>query len=224
MGISSKIEWTEATWNPCTGCDKVSPGCKNCYAEGLSLRLKAMGQPNYRNGFKLAIHEHMLDLPLRWKNPKKIFVNSMSDLFHAEVPFDFIARVFGIMQTAYWHRFQILTKRSERLLDLDRKLDWPANIWMGVSVEDNKHLYRIDLLRNCHASIRFLSFEPLLGSVGYLDLKGIDWVIVGGNPVPAPAWLIPIGPERSGINASQRACLFSSNSGVGQTESGLGVC
>ena len=181
MGVGSKIEWTEATWNPCTGCDKISPGCKNCYAEGLAHRLKAMGQPNYKNGFKLAVHEHMLDLPLRWKNPKTIFVNSMSDLFHTGVPFDFIAKVFGVMRTAYWHRFQILTKRSERLLDLDQKLEWPSNIWMGVSVEDKGHLYRIDRLRNCSAGIKFLSFEPLLGSVGHLNLKGIDWVIVGGE-------------------------------------------
>jgi len=191
MGIDSKIEWTEATWNPCTGCDKISPGCKNCYAEGLALRLKAMGQRNYSNGFKLAIHEHMLDLPLKWKTPKKIFVNSMSDLFHAEVPFDFIAKVFCIIKTADWHRFQILTKRSERLLNLDRELEWSSNIWMGVSVEDKKHLYRIDLLRNCSAQIKFLSFEPLLGSVGSLDLKGIDWVIVGGESGPRARLIDP---------------------------------
>ena len=147
MATNSSIEWTESTWNPLTGCTKISPGCKNCYAERMAKRLQAMGQPNYANGFKLALHQHALDIPLRWKKPQTIFVNSMSDLFQEGVSVDFIKEVFDVMRRASWHRFQVLTKRSERLAALDLELVWAPNIWMGVSVENNKYSYRIDDLR-----------------------------------------------------------------------------
>ena len=180
----SEIEWTEATWNPVTGCNKVSPGCKHCYAERMAKRLQAMGQPNYRNGFQVTLHEHMLERPLKWKKPQKIFVNSMSDLFHEEIPFEFISRIFDIMEKAYWHQFQVLTKRSTRLLELHDQIDWPNNVWMGVSVENQKYAYRIDHLRQTLAKTKFLSLEPLLGPLHDLNLKDIDWVIVGGESGP----------------------------------------
>jgi protein gp37 len=194
MAQLSPIEWTEATWNPLTGCTKISPGCKHCYAERMSLRLQAMGQPNYVNGFSLALHEHMLSIPLHWKKPRRIFVNSMSDLFQNKVPLGFIKKVFAVMKGASQHQFQVLTKRSERLLELDRNLDWRRNIWMGVSVENQKYGFRIDHLRQTHAHIKFLSLEPLLGPLDDLDLSGIDWVIVGGESGPKarpvdPAWV-----------------------------------
>ena len=181
MAINSSIEWTESTWNPVTGCTKISSGCKHCYAERMAIRLKAMGQPNYANGFELTIHEHALELPLRWKKPQTIFVNSMSDLFHEDVPTDFILRVFAVMHRARWHRYQILTKRSDRLLELDPYLTWESHIWMGVTVENKDHIFRIDHLRQTHSLIKFLSLEPLLGPLQRLNLKGIDWVIVGGE-------------------------------------------
>ena len=180
----SAIEWTESTWNPLTGCTKISPGCKNCYAERMAKRLKAMGQSNYRNGFKLTLHEHVLEYPLRWKKPQMIFVNSMSDLFHKDVPTDFILRVFDVMRRAHWHTFQVLTKRSERLLELDPIIEWPENVWMGVSVENQKYTFRIDHLRQTHAMVKFLSLEPLLGPIPNLDLAYIDWAIVGGESGP----------------------------------------
>src|SRR5215210_713971 len=163
MGVKSSIEWTESTWNPVTGCTKISPGCDHCYAERLALRLQAMGQPNYANGFKLAVQEHMLELPLRWKTPQVIFVNSMSDLFHKDVPTDYIHKVFDVMNRASKHRFQVLTKRSHRLVRLSRELRWQPNIWMGVSVESQAYTFRIDHLRETQAHIKFLSLEPLLG-------------------------------------------------------------
>ncbi len=181
MGIESKIEWTQATWNPCTGCDKISLGCNNCYAEVMSNRLKAMGQINYRNGFKLTVHEHMLALPLSWKTPKRIFVNSMSDLFHPDVPTEFILKVFKTMKLAHWHSFQVLTKRANRLMELNDELFWADNIWMGVTVEEYSYLQRIDILRQCSAKTKFISFEPLLGPMSRLNLSGINWVIVGGE-------------------------------------------
>ena len=177
----SKIEWTESTWNPVTGCNKISPGCKNCYAERMSKRLKAMGQNNYRNGFKLTLQPHMLALPLRWKKPQTIFVNSMSDLFHKDVPLEYVQDVFDVMKRAHWHRFQVLTKRAERLEQLGPLLDWAPNIWMGVSVESQKYVSRIDHLRRTGAKTKFLSLEPLLGPLKNLDLAGIDWAIVGGE-------------------------------------------
>jgi len=184
MGTHSSIEWTESTWNPVTGCTKVSPGCKHCYAERMALRLRAMGQPNYTNGFKLTIHEHMLELPLGWKKPQMIFVNSMSDLFHEDVPLEFIQEVFDVMRRASWHVFQVLTKRSGRLLELNREIDWPPNVWMGVSVENQDYTFRIEHLRQTSAHLKFLSLEPLLEPLPNLDLRGIDWVIVGGESGP----------------------------------------
>lgn len=181
MGLKSSIEWTEATWNPLTGCTKISPGCKNCYAEKMAVRLQAMGQVNYKNGFELTLHQRALELPLHWKKPQTIFVNSMSDMFHADVPEDFIFRAFEVMQRASWHRFQVLTKRSERLALLNRRLSWPENVWMGVSVENNSYINRIDDLRETDAQTKFLSLEPLLGPLDELNLDGIDWVIVGGE-------------------------------------------
>ena len=197
MALSSSIEWTESTWNPLTGCTKVSPGCANCYAERMALRLKAMGNPNYANGFNVTMHYDVLELPLRWGKPQTIFVNSMSDLFHEDVPEQFIFRVFDIMRRADWHCFQILTKRSSKLIDLSPRLQWMPNIWMGVSVEDERHTFRIDHLRGTGANIKFLSLEPLLGPISRLNLEGIDWVIVGGESGPRSrqmkeAWVIDI--------------------------------
>ncbi len=188
----SAIEWTESTWNPITGCTKISPGCKHCYAERMSIRLKAMGQPNYINGFRLAVHEHVLEMPLRWKRPQTIFVNSMSDLFHKDVPFEFVSKIFDVMARASHHRFQVLTKRSNRLLELSPKLTWSPNVWMGVSVENTDYLFRIEHLRHTDAKIKFVSFEPLLGPVSDLDLEGIDWVIAGGESGPKAR---PLDPE-----------------------------
>ena len=184
MAAKSTIEWTESTWNPITGCTKISAGCANCYAERMAKRLKAMGQPNYTNGFEVTTHDHVLDTPLHWHKPQTIFVNSMSDLFHENVPEDFISKIFNVMNNAHWHRFQVLTKRSDRLAALSGKLPWAPNIWMGVSVENADYKFRIDALRHSGAYIKFLSIEPLIGPVGILDLEHIDWVIVGGESGP----------------------------------------
>ena len=184
MAQDSAIEWTDATWNPVTGCTKISPGCKNCYAHLMAGRLHAMGQARYRNNFGVTLQPDIIDQPLRWNQPRKIFVNSMSDLFHAAVPLDFIRGVFDVMGKAERHTFQILTKRSERLLDLAGKLAWHENIWMGVSVENADYTYRIEHLRKVPASVRFLSVEPLLGPISRLPLQRIDWVIVGGESGP----------------------------------------
>jgi len=197
MSTNSSIEWTESTWNPLTGCTKISPGCKHCYAERMAHRLQAMGQPNYANGFKLSLHEHVLEYPLRWKKPQMVFVNSMSDLFHPEVPLDFIQKAFAIMRQASWHTFQVLTKRSSRLLELDQVIDWPDNVWIGVSVELCDYAYRIDHVRQTHAQVKFLSLEPLLGPLPELNLHDIDWVIVGGESGPGArpikeSWIIDI--------------------------------
>ncbi len=181
MATKSSIEWTESTWNPVTGCNKISPGCKNCYAERLAKRLKAMGQSNYKNGFRLTLQPQMLELPLSWKKPQTIFVNSMSVLFHKNVPLEYIQQVFDVMKRAHWHRFQVLTKRSSRLAELSPFLEWSPNIWMGVSVESQKYVYRIDNLRRTGAAIKFLSLEPLLGALKNLDLSEMDWAIVGGE-------------------------------------------
>lgn len=184
MAAGTAIEWTESTWNPITGCTKVSLGCKNCYAERMALRLQAMGMSNYRNGFKVTTHEQALGIPLRWKKPQTIFVNSMSDLFHREVPTEFVLKIFKVMNVANWHRYQILTKRPGRVVELDSRLDWQSHIWMGVTVENRDYLHRIDDLRKTDAFIKFLSLEPLLGPLPKLDLEGIDWVIVGGESGP----------------------------------------
>lgn len=184
MGMKSSIEWTESTWNPVTGCTKISSGCKNCYAERMAIRLHAMGLANYVNSFKPTIHENALDLPFKWKKPQTIFVNSMSDLFHENVPDEFIIKVFDMMIRANWHRYQILTKRSERLLEINSCLPWKHNIWMGVTVENQECTFRIEHLRKTGAHLKFLSLEPLLEPLPNLDLKGIDWVIVGGESGP----------------------------------------
>lgn len=184
MSTQSSIEWTESTWNPLTGCTKISPGCKNCYAERMAKRLQAMGQPNYANGFDLTLHDHVLNLPLSWNKPQMIFVNSMSDLFHEKVSVGFIQKVFEVMRGASWHTFQVLTKRSDRLRDISPSIDWPQNVWMGVSVENQKYIQRIDDLRLTQAKIKFLSLEPLLGPLTDLTLNGINWVIVGGESGP----------------------------------------
>ncbi len=182
----SHIEWTEMTWNPTTGCDKVSAGCKFCYAEVMAKRLNAMGQEKYSNGFKLAIHEDALNIPYTWKQPKIVFVNSMSDLFHKNVPFSFIKKVFKVMNDCPQHVFQVLTKRSDILLKYNDKLKWSHNIWMGVSVENTKVLHRIDDLRQTSALVKFLSCEPLIGPLPKMNLKHINWVIVGGESGRTP--------------------------------------
>lgn len=181
----SKIEWTEASWNPLTGCTKISPGCNHCYAERMAKRLQAMGNSNYSHGFHLTLHEHAIALPLTWRSPRIVFVNSMSDLFHEDVPFEFIHRVFVTMSMANQHTFQVLTKRSTRLAELAPRLSWPRNVWMGVSVENQDYTYRIDNLCKTKATVKFLSCEPLLSPLKGLELSGIDWVIVGGESGPA---------------------------------------
>lgn len=184
MADCTNIEWTEATWNPVTGCSKISAGCKNCYAERLALRLQAMGVPRYRNGFRVTLHPDLIDLPKRWHRPRLILVNSMSDLFHERVPLEFIQRVFNTMRACPQHIFQILTKRSARLRQLAPKLPWPPNVWVGVTIEDASVLHRIADLRTVTAAVRFLSCEPLLGPLDDLPLDGIHWVIVGGESGP----------------------------------------
>lgn len=184
MADHSTIEWTEATWNPVTGCTKVSPGCKHCYAERMARRLQLMGQPNYADGFKVTLQPHALDIPLKWKRPRTIFVNSMSDLFHKDVPVEFIQQVFSTMNTADWHQYQVLTKRAERLAEVSPQLPWSPQIWQGVSVENADYTWRIDHLRETGAFVKFLSLEPLLGALPDLDLTDIDWVIVGGESGP----------------------------------------
>lgn len=193
MSSGSNIEWTDATWNPVTGCTKVSPGCKFCYAERFAKRLQHMGKERYSNGFVLTLQEDLVTLPLRWRSPKMVFVNSMSDLFHPDVPFGFIQRVFDTMRDAPQHVFQILTKRSERLHELAADLPWPQNVWMGVSIESMKYAFRADDLRKVPARVRFLSCEPLLGSLRDLNLSDLQWVIAGGESgprsrPPRPEW------------------------------------
>lgn len=185
MGDRSSIEWTDASWNPTTGCSKVSPGCRNCYAERLSKRLKLMGNPKYKNGFDFTLQPYALDLPLRWKEPRKIFVNSMSDLFHELMPDEYLDMCFDVMEEADWHIFQILTKRPERMARFAKRYGKiPDHIWMGTSVELALYKDRIDLLRQVNARIRFISFEPLLGPIGKVNLRGISWAIVGGESGP----------------------------------------
>lgn len=181
MARKTTIEWTEMTWNPVTGCTKVSPGCKHCYAETMAKRLVAMASPRYRDGFKLTLQEDLIDLPRKWRSPRTIFVNSMSDLFHEDVPTDYIARVFQTMAECSQHTFQILTKRAERLVEVSPLLDWAPNVWMGVSVENQKYTSRIQYLQRVPAHVRFLSIEPMLGPIQALPLQGIHWVIVGGE-------------------------------------------
>ncbi len=184
MAQASAIEWTEATWNPVTGCTKISPGCTHCYAQRMAKRLRAMGQLRYRNEFKLTLQPDVVETPLRWKRPRMIFVNSMSDLFHKDVPTEFIIQCFAVMQEASQHTFQVLTKRPQRAAAMAGVLPWPDNVWMGTSVESADYVSRIELLRKTPAAIRFLSLEPLLGPIPRLPLRGIDWVIVGGESGP----------------------------------------
>ncbi len=197
MAQLSKIEWTGSTWNPVTGCTKISPGCANCYAERMAKRLKAMDNPSYQNGFDVTLHERILDYPLKWKKPQMIFVNSMSDLFHKKVPVGFIDKVFDIMCSAEWHQFQILTKRAGRMQKLNPRLPWRSNMWMGVSIENEDCTFRIEHLIKTNAKIKFLSLEPLIGPLRNLNLDGIDWVIVGGESGPKarpmnPDWVMDI--------------------------------
>lgn len=202
---TSKIEWTESTWNPLTGCTKISPGCKHCYAERMAKRLQAMGLEKYRNGFKLTLHPDVLEEPLQWTKPQMIFVNSMSDLFHKDIPLEFIQQIFVVMRQAHWHTFQVLTKRAERLLELDSALVWPSNVWMGVSVENSDYIDRVHYLRQTHAQTKFLSCEPLLGALPNLPLKEIQWVIVGGESGPGAR---PI--EREWVTDIRDQCLRAS--------------
>lgn len=193
MGDKSAIEWTDASWNPSTGCSKVSPGCRNCYAERLSARLQAMGNPKYTRGFKFTLHDDALDIPLKWKAPRKIFVNSMSDLFHEQMPESFLQKCFEVMIQANWHIYQVLTKRPDRMLDFSRRFGRiPEHIWLGTSVESALYNPRIDILREINCRIKFVSFEPLLGPVGKVNLEGISWAIVGGESGPN---FRPIEPE-----------------------------
>ena len=210
VGDQTAIEWTDATWNPVTGCTKISSGCKNCYAERLAFRLQAMGNARYRNGFELTLHPDQLTLPLRWREPRRIFVNSMSDLFHDDVPEEFIRRAFDIMREAHWHVFQVLTKRAARLAELARRLPWPSNVWQGVSVENARYTSRVAYLVKVPAAVRFLSVEPLLGPIPELPLDGIDWVIVGGESGPGhrpmrPEWVRAI---RDQCDAARVAFFF----------------
>jgi protein gp37 len=197
MAQASSIEWTESTWNPVTGCTKISPGCAHCYAERMAKRLCAMGQDRYRNGFKVTLQPDVVEMPLRWKRPRMIFVNSMSDLFHKDVPTEFIMKCFSVMQKASQHTFQVLTKRPERAVELASTLSWPCNVWMGTTVENADYVPRIHLLTQLPAIVRFLSLEPLLGPMPRLPLKGIHWVIVGGESGPSArpmetAWVLQI--------------------------------
>lgn len=184
MAQASTIEWTEATWNPVTGCSKISPGCKHCYAERMAARLKAMGQERYRNGFDVTMQPDVLEAPLSWRKPRLIFVNSMSDLFHERIPERYVEQCFDVMRRAEQHTFQVLTKRPERAEAMAHRLNWTKNIWLGTSVESAAYVERIRVLKRIPAAVRFLSLEPLLGPLSRLPLKGIHWVIVGGESGP----------------------------------------
>lgn len=184
MALNSRIEWTHSTWNPVTGCTKVSAGCEHCYAERMARRLQAMGVRKYRNGFNVTLHPDVLEAPLKWRKPRLIFVNSMSDLFHKEVPLSYIKSIFDVMRRCPQHIFQVLTKRSKPLARLSPKLDWPPNVWMGVTVENEHYTYRINDLRHTGAAIKWLSLEPLLGPLNDLNLENIGWAVVGGESGP----------------------------------------
>lgn len=218
----SAIEWTESTWNPVTGCTKISAGCRHCYAERMALRLQAMGQPAYVNGFEVTLHPERLCLPLEWKKPSTIFVNSMSDLFHEDIPEEFVQDVFETMREASWHRFQVLTKRAERLLELNDSIEWPDNVWMGVTVERQDYVSRIDYLRETRARVKFLSCEPLLGTLPDLNLQDIGWVIVGGESGPNAR---PMDPEwardiRDQCNAADVPFFFKQWGGLNKKKAG----
>ena len=222
MATQSSIEWTESTWNPVSGCTKISLGCLNCYAERMAKRLKAMGQRRYRNGFKVTLHPEALDEPYGWKKPRVVFVNSMSDLFHEQIPFDFIGQVFSTMEANARHTFQVLTKRSKRLREIGPLLEWSENIWMGATIENNDYVGRAEDLRSTTAAIKFLSLEPLLGSVPDLDLRGIDWVIVGGESGPGARemkeeWVIEVKEK---CRIANIAFFFKQWGGVNKKKAG----
>jgi protein gp37 len=203
---NSKIEWTEVTWNPVTGCTKISPGCSHCYAERIAYRFAGLhGFPDRPHHFDVTLHPARLEQPLGWRKSRIAFVNSMSDLFHEDISFEFIQRVFAVMRVASRHTFQVLTKRSERLLELNAQIDWPANVWMGVSVENEDYLFRVDHLKQTNANVRFVSFEPLLGPVPSLNLQGVEWVIVGGESGPRARPL-----EKAQVVDIQRKCREAS--------------
>ena len=225
MSVISKIEWTEATWNPITGCTRVSKGCQNCYAEKLAKRLEAMGNIRYKNGFDVTIHNDLIEKPLEWKKEKMIFVNSMSDLFHDSVDDDTILKIFATMNKASWHTFQVLTKRPERLIKLSKRIKWTKNIWMGVTVEDNVYIDRCEMLKMTGAKLKFISAEPLLSDLPDLDLSGIDWLIVGGESGPKARkieeeWILNLKKMASdngtafffkqwgGVNKKKTCCLL----------------
>jgi protein gp37 len=184
MSSFSKIEWTHSSWNPVTGCSRVSEGCRHCYAERMAKRLQGMGVAKYANGFEVTPHPDVLEDPLKWKKPRLIFVNPMSDLFHEKIPVAYLRQIFDVMRRADWHVFQILTKRTERLAKMSPRIDWPPNVWMGVTVESARFTHRIDLLRSTGAAIKWLSMEPLLSAVPDINLTGIDWIVVGGESGP----------------------------------------
>lgn len=222
MPTKSRIEWTGSTWNPVTGCDRVSAGCKNCYADRMAKRLQAMGVHKYRNGFEVTLHPDVLEEPLKWKKPRMIFVNSMSDLFHNEIPFEYIAQIFSVMNRAEHHIFQILTKRPKRLVQISHKLNWTDNIWMGVTVENAKFVSRIDDLRKTEAKIKWLSLEPLLGPIENLPLKNIDWVVVGGESGPGARpikeeWILDIKKQ---CNNQKAAFFFKQWGGIHKKKTG----
>ena len=222
MATTSDIEWTDATWNPVTGCTKISAGCKFCYAERMAERLRAMGQERYRDGFKLTLQPDLVTLPLRWRKPRTIFVNSMSDLFHKDIPGTYIKSVFDTMQRASWHTFQVLTKRADLLQAMAGLLPWPVNVWQGVSVEGPQVAWRIDALREVPAAVRFLSVEPFLAGLPDLDLAGIDWVIVGGESGPGarpmdPGWARDV---RDACVAQGAAYFFKQWGGVNKAKTG----
>lgn len=218
----SSIEWTEMTWNPTTGCNKISAGCKYCYAEVMTRRLQAMGIEKYKDGFAIRTHEETLQIPYTWKSPKVVFVNSMSDLFHPEVPVEFIQKVFAVMNDTPQHTYQVLTKRAERLYEIHHRLNWTKNIWMGVSVEDERVIDRIDFLRETNAYIKFLSCEPLIGPLRNMKLKNINWIIVGGEsgrkarPIKE-SWVWNI---RQQCNEQGVAFFFKQWGGVNKKKSG----
>jgi len=222
MSSKSKIEWTESTWNPVSGCTKISRGCDNCYAERMAMRLKAMGTRGYENGFDVTLHPHTLEKPLKLKKPQIIFVNSMSDIFHEKIPDEFIFQIFEVMNKAHWHTFQVLTKRPKRLAKMASQLNWTDNIWMGVTVEANEYVDRVNYLRECPAKIKFLSLEPLIASVDELDYTGIDWVIAGGESgygarVMKKEWVIEIKDRCKNENID---FFFKQWGGVNKKKSG----
>lgn len=222
MPQKSSIEWTNSTWNPVTGCDKVSPGCEHCYADRMAKRLQAMGVEKYRNGFDVTIHPEVLDAPHQLKKPQIIFVNSMSDLFHEKIPFEFLEQIFDVMKRCPQHIFQILTKRSKRLKRLHKNLNWPDNVWMGVTVESSHYLYRINDLRGANATMKFLSLEPLLGPLVDINLENIDWVVVGGESGPGARpmkeeWILDIKKQ---CRQQKTAFFFKQWGGVNKKKTG----